>query len=94
MLAAAVLCGCYLALFISGPSGMGLGDVKLAVGVGTALGWLGWQALVAGTFLAFALAAVYGVALLISGRANRKHRILFGPFMIGGAFLVLLAWPS
>ena len=65
-----------------------------AAGVSTALGWIGWQALVAGTFLAFALAAVYGVALLISGRATRKHQIPFGPFMITGAFLVILAWPS
>ena len=46
-LAGAALCGFYLALFIIRPSGMGLGDVKLAAGVGTALGWLGWQALVA-----------------------------------------------
>ena len=90
VLAAAALCGFYLALFIIRPSGMGLGDVKLAAGVGTALGWLGWQALVAGTFLAFALAAVYGIALLISGRATRKHQIPFGPFMITGAFLVIL----
>ena len=29
---------------------MGVGDVKLAAGVGAALGQLGWQALVAGTF--------------------------------------------
>ena len=91
VLAAAALCGFYLALFIIRPSGMGLGDVKLAAGIGTALGWLGWQALVAGTFLAFALAAVYGIALLISGRATRKHQIPFGPFMITGAFLVFLA---
>jgi leader peptidase (prepilin peptidase)/N-methyltransferase len=91
VLAAAALCGFYLALFIIRPSGMGLGDVKLAAGIGTALGWLGWQALVAGTFLAFALAAVYGMALLISGRATRKHQIPFGPFMITGAFLVFLA---
>lgn len=92
-IAAAALGGFYLALFIIRPSGMGLGDVKLAAGVGTALGWLGWPALVAGTFLAFTLAAVYGIALLISGRATRKQQIPFGPFMIGGAFLVLLAWP-
>jgi leader peptidase (prepilin peptidase)/N-methyltransferase len=91
VLAAAALCGFYLALFIIRPSGMGLGDVKLAAGIGTALGWLGWQALVAGTFLAFALAAVYGMVLLISGRATRKHQIPFGPFMITGAFLVFLA---
>ena len=35
-------------------------------------------------------AAVYGTALLISGRATRKQRIPFGPFMIAGAFLAVL----
>jgi hypothetical protein len=42
----------------------------------------------------FLLAAVYGIALLASGRATRKHQIPFGPFMIAGAFLVILAWHS
>jgi leader peptidase (prepilin peptidase)/N-methyltransferase len=39
----------------------------------------------------FLLAAVYGAALLISGRATRKHQTQFGPFMITGALLVILA---
>jgi hypothetical protein len=30
---------------------------------------------------------------LISGRATRKQKISFGPFMIAGAFLVILAAP-
>jgi hypothetical protein len=34
--------------------------------------------------------AVYGTALLISGRATRKQQIPFGPFMIAGAFLAVL----
>lgn len=38
------------------------------------------------------LAAVYGIALLMSGRATRKYQIPFGPFMITGAFLVILVW--
>jgi hypothetical protein len=30
--------------------------------------------------------------LLASGRATRKQHIPLGPFMIGGAFAVILAW--
>ncbi len=82
--AAAALVGFYLALFIARPSGMGLGDVKLAAGVGLALGWLGWQALVAGTFAAFALAALYGIALLLLHRATRASQLPLGPFIVLG----------
>ena len=35
---------------------------------------------------------LYGAALLVAGRAARKRHIPFGPFMIAGAFLVILAW--
>ena len=47
---------------------MGLGDVKLAASVGTALAGAAGPALVVGTFLTFALAAIYGVALLLLRR--------------------------
>jgi leader peptidase (prepilin peptidase)/N-methyltransferase len=80
---------CFALLIIS-PSGMGLGDVKLAASLGTALAWLSWTALIAGIFAGFLLAAVYGAALLMRRRANRKTQIPFGPFMIVGTFLVLL----
>jgi leader peptidase (prepilin peptidase) / N-methyltransferase len=86
-----LLAAFYLVLTLISPSGMGLGDVKLAASLGTLLAWFGWAALLAGAFGGFLLAAVYGVALLVSGRATRKHHIPFGPFMIGGAFLVVLA---
>jgi leader peptidase (prepilin peptidase)/N-methyltransferase len=79
-----------LVLLIVSPSGLGLGDVKLAASLGTALAWLSWTALIAGIFAGFSLAAVYGAALLMRGRANRKTKIPFGPFMIVGTFLVLL----
>lgn len=80
---------CFMLLLIS-PAGMGLGDVKLAASLGTALSWLSWTALFAGISAGFLLAAVYGAALLMRGRANRKTQIPFGPFMIVGTFLVLL----
>lgn len=50
------------------------------------LAWPGWAFLIAG----FALAAVYGAVLLISGRATRKSQFPLGPFMIAGALLVIL----
>jgi len=39
----------------------------------------------------FLLAAVYGAALLALRRATLSHRIPFGPFMIAGAFVAILA---
>jgi leader peptidase (prepilin peptidase)/N-methyltransferase len=86
-----LLAAFYLILALISPSGMGLGDVKLAASLGTLLAWFGWAALLSGAFAGFLLAAVYGVALLVSGRATRKQHIPFGPFMIAGAFLVVLA---
>ncbi len=89
----AALAGFYLALALISPAGMGMGDVKAAAGIGTLLAWFGWRQLIAGGFAGFLLAAVCGTALLISGRATRKQQIPFGPFMIAGAFLVILAAP-
>jgi leader peptidase (prepilin peptidase)/N-methyltransferase len=60
--------------------------------LGTLLAWSGWGTLFVGAFAGFLLGGVYGVALLMSGRATRKQHIPFGPFMIAGAFLVILAW--
>lgn len=88
-LAGAALCCFYLALFIIRPSGMGLGDVKLAASVGVALGWLGWQSLIAGTFLTFALAALYGIALLLLHRASRTSQLPLGPFIVLGTLAAL-----
>jgi leader peptidase (prepilin peptidase)/N-methyltransferase len=90
-LAAVALCGFYLLLFLIRPSGMGLGDVKLAASVGAALGWQGWQQVVAATFLAFTAAALYAVGLLLFRRATRTTQFPLGPFMLLGALAVILA---
>ncbi len=90
-IAAVVLGGFYLVLFIVRPSGMGLGDVKLAVGVGVALGWLGWQAVVTGTFVTFVLAAVYGCALLLLHRASRASQLPLGPFIVLGTLAAIVS---
>ncbi|GGS74897.1 prepilin peptidase [Planobispora rosea] len=89
--AMAVLLGFYFVLFVINPNGMGFGDVKLAGLLGLYLGWLGWSAVLIGTFAAFLLGGVAGVALLATGRAGRKTAIPFGPAMLAGALLALFA---
>ncbi|MFJ3163298.1 prepilin peptidase [Streptomyces kanasensis] len=85
-----VLGAAYLALFLVNPNGMGFGDVKLALPLGCALGWYGWDVLLAGAFAGFALGALYGLGLVVLRRARRRTAIPFGPFMIGGALLGVL----
>lgn len=91
LLGALALGAGYLVLFLVNPAGMGFGDVKLALAAGAALGWYGWPTLMLGTFAGFLLGALYGGALLVARRADRKTAIPFGPFLIAGAFLGVLA---
>ena len=81
----------YLALFLAHPGGMGFGDVKLSGLLGLATAWLGWGAFAVGLFAGFLLGGVYGVGLVLSGRGGRKSAVPFGPFMLAGALLAVLA---
>ncbi|MFI6618275.1 prepilin peptidase [Streptomyces sp. NPDC050528] len=76
----------YGVLYFINPAGMGFGDVKLALGLGTALGWYGWPVLVTGAFAGILYGAVYGLGMVALRRAGRKTAIPLGPFMLGGAF--------
>ena len=76
----------YEVLYLVNPAGMGFGDVKLALGLGTALGWYGWPVLVTGAFAGVLYGAVYGLGMVALRRAGRKTAIPLGPFMLGGAF--------
>ncbi|WP_324606926.1 A24 family peptidase [Streptomyces rimosus] len=91
------LAGFYYVLYLINPAGMGLGDVKLAIGLGVTLGWYGWAILITGAFAGLLLGALYGCGVLLrrAGRAERrndgpKQAIPYGPFMIIGAFLGVL----
>jgi leader peptidase (prepilin peptidase)/N-methyltransferase len=69
------------------PSGMGLGDVKLAILLGATLGTAVMGALLIGLLAA----AAFGIAILVrQGRAGRKTAIPFGPFLAFGALVALL----
>jgi len=86
---AAALACFYLALSAIRPDGIGLGDAKLAASVGAALGWISWQALLTGTFTAFALAAVYGGVLLVLHRASRNTHLPLAPFILIGTLAAI-----
>jgi len=93
LLGGLALAGFYLLLMVVSPSGMSLGDVKLAASLGTLLAWFGWRLLIAGGLAGLWLGALCAAALLVSRRAGRKQLIPFGPFMIAGAVLAVLVWP-
>ncbi|TQN32002.1 leader peptidase (prepilin peptidase)/N-methyltransferase [Haloactinospora alba] len=80
----------YWLLWFIYPAGMGWGDVKLAGVLGLYLGWEGTGSVVSATFLASLLSASLGLVLILLGRATRKSRIPFGPFMVAGALAVIL----
>lgn len=73
---------------VSSGSWMGLGDAKLAVG----LGWLlGLSRAISGVAVAFWIGAVAGLALIIfSKKHGMKSEIPFAPYLVLGAFLAFI----
>jgi leader peptidase (prepilin peptidase)/N-methyltransferase len=84
-----ILFAFYFLLAVIYPAGMGFGDVKLAGVLGAYLGWLGWGPFGAGAFFGFLLGGVLGALLMALGRAGRKSKIPFGPFMLAGALIAV-----
>ncbi|MFB4312815.1 prepilin peptidase [Actinomadura sp. 21ATH] len=74
------------------PNALGLGDVKLSGVLGLYLGWLGSGAWVLGVFAMFVTGGLYSIGLLVLRRAGRKESIPFGPFMLLGAFVGIVAY--
>jgi leader peptidase (prepilin peptidase) / N-methyltransferase len=89
--AAGVAGASLLALALLSPGGMGLGDVKFALVLGLALGWLGWSAVLAGFVGAFLLGGLAALVALLVLRAGRKTQLPFGPWLALGAILAVLA---
>ncbi len=94
LVSGAALCAFYLLLAIISRGGMGLGDVRLAAALGLALGWVGWAALVVGALAAFVFGGLFGIVLIVIGRARRRTAIPFGPWMLAGAWVGLVAGPA
>jgi leader peptidase (prepilin peptidase)/N-methyltransferase len=68
-------------------TGLGLGDVKLGVILGLALGWLGWGASLSGLGVGFGIAALAIGVLMVVRRApvGKDTPFAFGPALLLGA---------
>jgi leader peptidase (prepilin peptidase) / N-methyltransferase len=78
---------CFLVLALVYPAGLGMGDVKLALLLGAALGGAVLPALLVGTLAA----GVAGVVVLArEGLGGRRRALPFGPFLAFGAITILL----
>jgi leader peptidase (prepilin peptidase) / N-methyltransferase len=87
-LAALGAAGLLLVLALLNPAGLGMGDVKLALLLGAALGGGVVAALVVGS----SLAALYGLLRFArNGAAARRSTFPYAPFLAAGAAIVLLS---
>lgn len=94
LLAAAVAgAGAFLLALLAPHGGLGFGDVKLMPGLGLFLGWLGWGVLVVGVVLGVFFGAVVAVGLLSARRAGRRDHFAYGPWLILGALVAVVAGP-
>jgi len=91
-----VVAGFYYALYVlSRQKWVGLGDVKLGIFIGLALGW---QAALVSVFLANLIGCLVVVPGLVSGKLRRNSQVPFGPFLIVGFIVAglygqqLLGW--
>lgn len=85
-----------LVLALIGPSGLGMGDVKLAPALGLYLGYLGWEALLVGIIAGFVLGALAALGLLARAAMGRtpmaealRRALPFGPFLLLGTLVGL-----
>lgn len=91
LLGALILGGSYLLIWLIAPRGMGAGDVKLAPALGLFLAWHGWGPLAVGAIAAFAIGSLIGIIRAATSGEGRKTAIPFGPSMLAGTALGILA---
>jgi leader peptidase (prepilin peptidase) / N-methyltransferase len=99
LLGGAFYFGFLLLTHLAFPAGMGFGDVKLSALLGLYVGWLATSGLSAVVLVLDAMVAGFvagsavGVVLFaFNGRRSRHYP--FGPFLIGGAVLVIAFSPQ
>ncbi len=80
------------AAWLISPAGMGLGDVKMTLMIGLALGKYAGVAI----FAAFAVSLLPSIAVIVlkGPRGGRKVSFPFGPFLALGAMVALLWGPQ
>lgn len=85
-----LLGGGYLLISLISAGAMGMGDVKLAAVLGLNLGYYSLSSLFLATLLTFVAATCWVIGGVAARKLTLKSAVPFGPFMILGAFAVLL----
>jgi len=94
-LGALIFGGFFLLIALVYPAGMGGGDVKLALVLGSFLGYEGGVGVtLAGMFLSFLLGGVVGVTITVVKGGGRKSQVPFGPFLAAGTIIAVLGGES
>ena len=89
-LGAAGLFAIYLGLALLAPSGIGMGDVKLAALIGFVLGGAGWGAWLLGFSAGILIGGLAAAVTLLARRRGPTGTLPYGPAMVLGALLALL----
>ena len=79
----ALFCGPWLVAHLISPSAIGFGDIKLSLGLGAHLGWVGNQAPATALMATF---VVFAVQILVRGRPF-SQTLPFGPALAAGALI-------
>lgn len=92
LIAGAVAGGFLLLAALAYPSGMGMGDVKLAAVLGLFLG----RSVAVAMLVALAAGSLVGAVIIArkGAREGRKTAVPFGPFLALGGLVALLAGPA
>lgn len=77
----------YLLIALVSRGGIGGGDIKLAALIGA---FVGLEGILPVFVISSLTGGVFGLYLILAGRANRKTEIRFGPFLAASACLVWL----
>ena len=88
----AIFGGFFFAVAFLVPRGMGMGDVRLSLLLGTFLGYLGGPGIVLlGMFMSFLTGALIGTIAAAVTKGGRKMKIPFGPFLALGTLIAVFA---
>jgi leader peptidase (prepilin peptidase)/N-methyltransferase len=81
----------YLVIALLAPRSFGMGDVKLALPIGLLLGWFGLDAWLIGLVLGAVVGGVFAAIALVRRGFNGRGVVPYGPAMLGGAVLAVVA---
>lgn len=80
------LCITYIGKWISGKDSIGFGDVKLICSIGL---FLGFKNIIAASIIAFAIAGITSIILLLLKKKKANEYIAFGPFIVISSIIMV-----